>query len=527
MRRLFVLAFIMLVCYAAKPVEMKIPPMPPKLYWVAIHVTKVAMSEYVDAYLYSDSVVRTYQFNGSVLFQAYSFSGRKIVDLAPGFNQWINLDDQGYVWKSDLSFTGGTRIDLDTFGNAFNHNLHVYGYYFSYWTLDQDSTTIWYWGGDSYNFYHLTGGNTIVKPVKLHSPAGTKFKKLVGGNNLLGLTTTGTVICWNNGDSNYITKTIPAGSTVVDIAASHNDFYILDIHDYFGGNANLGHLYWFGSQNSYVGDVTQRTQPFPLAGILKDSVGNALSLTFAEVVCNDNTFHMRDSINDILGSGDNPNGELGNGRDTVITYPYPTQYAWSMNKGDAYSLGKCWVVLHNGKYMPTGTTLTYYTMIIDQNDSLWYAGRNKSYVLPEGVRNANEVSTPNALDIRRFRMGNGLWHPNGSDQTFAFPTMSAGSPQTVTTNNPTITVSGNPCKVGSYGYAFLEYSWTVISGSAVANSPTSNSTTLTFPSAGSSRVRMTTTDSQGGTDTASVLITYAPTGRNSTPLNRFRAYKRV
>src|SRR6202007_1797711 len=86
-------------------------------YYAGIHVTQAVMSEYVNAYLYSDSTVWAYVFTGSVVFQPYSFSGRKIVMVAPGFNQWINLDDQGYVWRTDLSATTGTRITVDRVGN--------------------------------------------------------------------------------------------------------------------------------------------------------------------------------------------------------------------------------------------------------------------------------------------------------------------------------------------------------------------------------------------------------------------------
>lgn len=531
MRKILLLGVVALSCMAmVKPSKRELVVRVPPSMFSAIHVVKASMSEYVNVYLYSDSIVRGYVFTGTTVFQPFSYGGRKIIDIAPGFNTFLTIDDQGYAWQGDLSSPSSpVRVSTDTFGNSFNQNAKIYGYFFSYMTISTDSTTIWYWGTDSYNFYGLTGGNAIKKPVRLHAPGGKKWVKLAGGNNLLGLTSAGEIYQWNNGDSNYVVKTLPAGGVAIDIAGSHNDFYMAVIHDYAGGNANLGSLYWWGSQQGFIGDNNSRTQPFALTSIFKDSVGGALPFHIKNVVTNDNTVHFVDSVNDEYGEGDGAQAEVGQGKDTVIKYQYSNQYAWTTIKGEGYTNGTCYKVLTNVKLMITGTSFTFYCMATDQNDSLWFWGRNKSFVLPTRYVNNTESTKPNALDIVRPVIGNGLSNPTAVAVNFVGPTASAGSNQTVTTNNPTVTLSGSATQMGAYGYSFASQRWTLVSGSATINSPTATSTTLTFASAGSARVRVTTTDTQTATDTASVLITYNPPAGGCggcTVMKQYRQFRR-
>jgi alpha-tubulin suppressor-like RCC1 family protein len=498
-----------------------------KPYFVGLHIIKPACSEYVNTYLYSDSNIYAYVFTGTVKFQPFNFSGNKIVSVAPGFNQFIALDASGFVWTADLGSLNAVKKTVDTFGNSFNSNREVYGYFFSYFTISTDSTKIFTWGNGSYNWF----STPIVKPYLLHAPAGKKFVKLAAGNDLLALTSTGEIIKWANGDTNYVTMTIPAGSFAVDIGASHNAFYTAIIHDYSGGSASLGKIYGWGSNQGFLGDNQSRTQPFPMAGIFKTTTGAALPFSAKSIVCHDNTVLFTDSINDLYSEGDFAQGEGGNGRDTVLKYQYSNQYAWTTLKGEAYTNGTCYKILSNVKYIPYGTSFTFYAMAVDMNDSLWFWGRNKSFVLPTSYVSNTESTKPNALDMVLPTLGSGFQHPNGVSVNFVAPTMSAGGNQSVTTNNPTLSVSGNPTQMGGYGYSFFSYQWSQVSGAtAVINSPTSSTTTVTMPSAGTYRFRMTTTDTQTATDTASVQIIYNPPAGGCggcSVQNRIRGFKRI
>lgn len=497
-----------------------------KPYYAGVHIIKPACSEYVNTYLYSDSNVYAYVFTGTVKFQPFNFSGNKIVDVAPGFNQFISLDASGNVWTADLGSLNGVQKTVDTFGHAFNRNKSICGYFFSYFSINVTQDTIWTWGNGSYNWF----AGPIVKPYPLHSPPGETYVKLAAGNDLLLLTASGKIFKYPNGDTNYVQMTLPASSFAVDIGASHNAFYTAIIHDYAGGNASLGSIYGWGSNQGFLGDNQSRTQPFSMAGIFKTTTGSALPYHAKSIVCHDNTVLFTDSVNDLYSEGDFAQGEGGNGRDTVLKYQYSNQYAWTTLKGEAYTNGTCYKILSNIKYIPYGTSFTFYAMAVDMNDSLWFWGRNKSFVLPTSYVSNTESTKPNALDVVVPTLGSGLQHPNGVSVNFVAPTMSLGSDRTVTTNNPTVSVSGNPTQMGGYGYAYGTYQFSVVSGSVTINSPTSSSTTLTFSGAGSARVRMTTTDTQTGTDTASVLITYAPPAGGCggcSVQNKIRGFKRV
>jgi hypothetical protein len=519
-RILFLLVIVASSFSLVKPTKPEFKAKAPM--FAGVHIITPAMSEYVDTYLYSDSNVYAFIFTGSVKFQPFSFGGRKIISVAPGFNQFISLDDQGYVWKADLGSTSGTRINTDTFGNAFNNNGLICGYFYTYLSVSKDSSTIYTWGNGSYGWFT----NPVVQPYPLHAPAGKKWVQLAAGNNLLARTSTGEVWKWDNGDTNYVQMTTPGACTY--LGASHNDFYVGAFHDYSGGNASLGSAYWFGSQPGYIGDNSSRATWTSLTGIFKTTSGGALPYHLKQVVCHDNTVLFTDSINDLYSEGDFAQGEGGNGQDTVIKYQYSNQYAWTTIKGEGYTNGKCYLILHNIKFIPYGTSYTFYGMAVDMNDSLLFWGRNKSFVLPTGYVSNTESTKPNALDIVTPVMGSGFQNPNGVSVNFVAPTMSAGSNQNISTTSATLTVSGNPTQMGGWGYSFATYQWTQVSGpSSTINSPTASSTTVTLTTPGAYRYRMTTFDTQTASDTASVLVTFATTGCGGcTVMKQYRTFKK-
>src|SRR3569833_883416 len=99
-------------------------------------VTKVACTEYLASWLYSDGKARAFIFNaatGHVEFTPYDLGGRKVVDISTGFNRITLLDDQGYVWLNNGgSSNGATRWNTDATGAAFNNNVSIYGYFYTY-----------------------------------------------------------------------------------------------------------------------------------------------------------------------------------------------------------------------------------------------------------------------------------------------------------------------------------------------------------------------------------------------------------
>jgi hypothetical protein len=491
-------------------------------------IKKRAMSEYLNADLYSDSNVYTYIFSGNVAFRKYNIGSRKAVDVSPLFNQMMILDDQGYLWKNNPGSATCVRVDVDTFGNAFNYNGKTFGYFFSFITISKDSGTLTYGNGDTYNFYGQGGGGTVIyKPRPLHAPSGKKWIDICMGNNILGLTSAGEVYLWPNGDTNYRQLTIPG--VCVGIAASHNDFFLFNIHDYSGGNASLGNLYWLGSQWDYVGDNNSRTQPYPLASIFKTVGGFALPYHVKQVVCDDNSIHFIDSVNDVYGTGDNPIGNVGNGTEIVNKYTYSSPYSWSMNRGEAYTHGVCYKIFSGAKKLQFGTTYTFNNALIDMNDSLWVWGRNKSFSLPLGIANNNEVTWPDAIDVLAPKQASGFQYFFGTYYNFSLSTLTAVSTPTVNTPSGTLSVTGAAATFGSYGYNFVGYQWTQISGpnTATITNASSSTTTVTGLIPGTYVFRVVGTDNNTGTASSTASITYTPGSQcNCTGNTRYRGYKK-
>ena len=289
-------------------------------------VTKVACTEYQAAWLYSDGVARSFIFNttsGHVECTGFQIGGRTAVDISTGFNRITILDDQGYVWINDGGKATATRWNTDATGAAFNGNVSIYGYFYTYLSIRSDGS-IWYWGGDDYKFY---GGTAVSLPTKLPQPAGVKFVKLATGNSILGLTSTGDVYEWDKGSTVYRKVSLPRPAT--DIAASQMAFNVAVVPDNIA-TSTMGYPYAWGSESPYWGgDGTNYplTNPQPLKTLWQ------MTAPIQKITANQNVIHYIDANGDLYGIGDNPNGEIGNGQELVNhADKYPTPYAWSWIK---------------------------------------------------------------------------------------------------------------------------------------------------------------------------------------------------
>ncbi|WP_431213552.1 hypothetical protein ACQ86N_01095 [Puia sp. P3] len=290
-------------------------------------VRKVACTTYWDAYLYSDSTVRALVFNAETNqneFDPLPINGRKAVDVSTGVNVITILDDSGFVWlnQGDPFNPASTRWDTDATGAPFNGNISIYGYYSTYLSIRNDGS-IWYWGGDDYQFY---GSSGIDHPVRLHTPSGVQFTKLAPGNTLLALATNGDVYAWSTGDSNYVKVTLPGPAS--DIAAGSQDFNIAVVPT-AGSSSHMGWPYGFGGENLYYGASSAGTFSAPIA--LK-TVWNMTS-PIKEISASYTVIQYIDSLGNLYGIGDNAQGEIGSGQELVNHAElYETPYGWGWAK---------------------------------------------------------------------------------------------------------------------------------------------------------------------------------------------------
>ena len=467
-------------------------------------VVKVACTEYKSAYLYSDSVARSFVYNtatGHVEFMPFLLNGRKAVDISTGFNVITMLDDQGYVWLSDKGKNTATRWNTDASGAAFDGNIAIYGYFFTYLSIRKDGS-IWYWGGDDYKFY----GRTLDAPVKLHAPAGVKFTKIATGDALMALSTTGDVYYWYKGDSNYIK--IPLPKPASDIAASHMGFYLAIVPDDITVS-RMGWPYVWGPESKYWGS---QTSVAPTAPVSIKALWN-MSYPIRVIEANQNTIHYIDSQGDMYGLGDNANGEVGNGEELVNhTEKYATPYAWNWGKY-GLMIGTPVHILPGTKFkkLYSGNSFVFYNYASDQNDSLYFWGRNKSFVGGDGVVNNQEGTWPNALDVLKpsLRTPLAITPLQTTAYNFTPYALKTAPKQTVTANSAalsaTATASVLTCSgKANYGYAITKYQWKQESGPSTAAiaSPGVLSTTATGLTAGTYVFSIQSTDNNTSTITA-------------------------
>ena len=475
-------------------------------------VRKVACTEYKASWMYADSTVRSFIYNtvsGHVELMTYNLNGRKAVDASTGFNVVTILDDQGYVWLGNAGSNTATRWNTDTTGAPFNNNKAIYGYFSSYLSIRNDGS-IWYWGNDSYNFY---GGATINSPVKLHAPAGVQFTKLAMGTSLMGLSTTGNVYIWDTGDSNYHQVVLPRPAS--DIAASRQGFFVAVVPDNIAVST-MGYPYAFGPESRYYGTTTQATYTAPLA--CKGLWG--MTVPIKEISANQNTIHFIDSLGNLYGMGDNAQGEVGNGQELVNhAEQYATPYAWSWVK---YGLMVSTPVQIGAgtkfKKLFTGSDYVFYNYALDVNDSLYFWGRNKSFVGGDGAVNNQEGTLPNAMDILKptLRTPIAISPTQTTSYNFTPYTLKATPAQTIASAGATLSATSTPSLLVSpgkpnYGYTITKYHWTKFSGPSAytITTPDSLTTTVTGLTTGTYIFTIQTTDNNTATISANDTIVVA------------------
>ncbi|MDO6430590.1 T9SS type A sorting domain-containing protein [Flavitalea sp. BT771] len=480
-------------------------------------VRKVACTEYKAAYMYTDSSVRSFVYNtvsGHVEFMPFTFGGRKAVDVSCGFNQISILDDQSYVWVSDPGTYTCTRVNTDATGAAFTGNVSLYGYFYTYLSIRNDGS-IWYWGGDDYHFYS-SSGTTITAPKKLHTPPGVQFTRIATGNALMALTTTGDVYIWGKGDSNYVKMILPRPAS--DIAASHLGYFIAVVPDNIAVST-MGYPYAWGAENGHYLAASAANYTAPVA--CKSLWG--MTVPIREISANESAIHYIDSLGNLYGLGDNVQGEIGNGQEKVNhTELYATPYAWDWGKNEMLTSAPVQVMPGTKfKKLFTGNSFVYYHYATDDKDSLYFWGRNKSFVGGDGVANGQEGTWPNALDVLKPSMRTPLaisptmtTYYNFTPYTLTTPaqqSISSGSATlTATATASLLSASGKP----NYGYTITKYQWTQVSGpsgATIAN-PNQLTTAVTGLTNGTYIFNIQTTDNNTATISARDTIVVTGTG---------------
>lgn len=499
-----------------------------------ITVVKPAMSEYKNAFLGSNGKV--YSFTNNVM-QPYVFGGdTTTVDVATGFNTIAFLDQYGYARVTTAGSFSPTalRVAIDTSGNPFNSNIAIFGTGAvgggnirpTFCTIKGDSS-VWYWGDNHYGYF---GGNRPIKPIQL-STGGLKFKKLaMGYYRIVGLTTSGQVYEWLlNGSTTPTQKTIPRPA--IDIWVSQFDYAGCLIPDTIGSQT-MGYPYVWGNAFSQWGGNTNYTQPTSVKTLW------GVTTPIKSIAGSYHTTAYVDSLGNMYSMGENVQGEVGNGTQTVDKYTYPTQFNWSFNTGEnmvtspqQIGIGTIWKKVY-GDY-----TLSFYRFAQDENDSLYFWGRDKALVSGRGYIIMQEASYPNVIDVTSPTMVTPI-SAIYQQYNFTNGTINAGSDQNISTTTLSLSGSATGLTVIANGTvnngipnltpSISSYQWVKETGpSASISNPGSLSTTVTGVTPGNYTFRLIVNYSNGATqsDVMAVAATAPPAETSSFRLIVPRASK--
>ncbi len=474
---------------------------------------QVVVAEYRTWYITQDGKIWAYT-NANPLPSQYPIGGLKADTGAGGFNYFRILDEQGYVWtNTDPYVTTTARIDTDTTGAPFGGNWYIDAYGHAALTIRADSS-VWFFGKDIYSLFY-PGGSPLgmtgadMKPTQM-SPAGMKFRKvLFGGTTILGLTTSGQVYQWSGG-----TKTptlIPTPRPATDIFISHLNAAGYIMPD-AGDNSGMGYPYIWGGVCSMWGGSANTTSAAPVS--LK-TLWN-MTQPVREICVDWNTIHYIDALGNMYGCGFNSFGEVGNGEEFIGKYNYPgwPNYGWDLKDYENPS-GKP-VQIGAGikwKHLYSNNWFGFYKYAMDENDSIYSWGRNKSLALGNGLWNgyAGGQYHPNTLDVLRPTMVHPLtsvfteygWDP---------PTITMDPKQVISAATVTMTAKVKPllCVAVKHpapngkdtaGYKIVSYLWTKVSGPAGGTiaSPNAATTTVSGLTTGTYIFNMLATDDNTGT----------------------------
>jgi hypothetical protein len=238
-----------------------------------------------------------------------------------------------------------------------------------------------------------------------------------------------------------------------------------------------------------------------------------MSSPIKKITANHNVIHYIDGNGDLYGVGDNPNGEIGNGQEIVNhAEKYATPYAWSWAKYELLSGGSVHVAPGiKFKDIFSGNSFAFYHYALDVSDSLYFWGRNKSFVGGDGAVNNQEATYPNALDVltptRRTPLGVAPTKTVGYN--FKMYTLKGIPKQTVILPLATLSAIATPTSLtatgfANYGYSITKVQWTKVSGPSAYSITLPNSliTTVTGLTAGTYVFAVQTTDNNTGTITA-------------------------
>lgn len=427
------------------------------------------------------------------------------------------------------SDAGGTfsvhYYDLDNAGQPF-HPVNIKGFYESYLAQKANKDLYYlndgvaesandvmnYEGGNGHTAWrklnNLPGGRTIEQyEVTSSAPTGNAYPSNFYSSMTMIMVRANDSTCWYyvRGDLSPHQMTTPqpvikftllSGAIVIETV---DNLYTKGLLASYAGGVNDPR---FGAGNLYDNS---------LAWTSVKSVWVAAGVVFPtkELVGNYNTLHIIDQNNHLFGSGQNSNGEVGNGKEVSPWRLHSPAWLWGFSNNDFTQAPV--QIPGEFKNLQTGTTVTFYIYVQDLGNN-WYSwGRNKALVLGNGVTltSTGYAIYPDAYNVPAPRPVHPLTQIWAVTNPFLYnvepgPLANAGINQylpTVTTT--TLYGQGSSQQDGT----LVAYLWTeVTSTGAILKTPTAKNTDVSGLTIGTHVFRITVTNNLGVTNSQDVIV---------------------
>lgn len=488
-------------------------------------IAKVGVAEYFVGYLGSDGNVYAY-YNGSTTPISLPLPGSRLAaQIYGGFNNFKVIATDGTKWVSSNYNTGSPTVTwrqsvTDTLGNAITNATNIWAWADAAVMLRADGTG-WLDENDSIGIIHALGTQYLItKPVQF-TQTGVSYQKFQAGFvGIVGLTTDGRVFLWKRGQNSKTPVQITSARKILDIAtAGYNS--ILGVMQSATGDTTKGTIVAYGDAWGTWGASTAASySSFTDISVLWPG-------TWAQVNMSTQATTAITAAGQMYAAGYNPQGEIGNGQETVNKYYYPTfpGYGWSFANFEN-PVAPPQPITSSGTVftqMWTNPFFAFFKYAQDASGNIYSWGRNKSNVLGNGILLNPLDSTnqfhPNSFDIQLPKIVTPLGQ-TVKTVTFKAPAISAGARQVVSGNTATLTASGRSMALTNVALstdtvccAVAGWSWQQVSGPSASTivSPSSISTVINNLVTGTYYFLVTETDVNTGQDTAGVQIVVSST----------------
>jgi hypothetical protein len=422
--------------------------------------------------------------NHVVKLTANNTPGEKWKKLSGALYSSVGISEAGNAAVFGQGSNTPTKVPTDSKGQPFTGNTDCAGLFGTYTTVRNGQ--LWYWGADDLN---MNGKKAITQPIQLQQPAGVTFVQVKMANIILALTDTGDLWQYNPGNPTPVKVSLPGPVTAY--AASWTGFYIAIV---------AGVAYGWGTEYRYMG------------ASVAVNANSAVKLPWAvppivAITANHNVIHFIDNAGQLWGLGDNAMGEVGIGDELVNKGSYvgspgnpgvPYRWSWSKYENMISTPVKVAVGIKFTRLW-CGESYAFWHMAEDATGQLYFWGRRKSWV--GGVDWSNSADYPNAYDVTSPAPIDPFNTANVNLSTFV--------PGSIVATDQAIKGS-----IGSFGVTVIpptgrtivKYLWEQLSGSPISLSPNNSQLNLSALTAGNYSVRLTTTDSQGGTMSKTINV---------------------